>query len=416
NSLFGTNYSLGDQIKYLGHIDIDKVRRFHDQYRNDYREDLFINSGDYEGEESIGATYLMGELDFGIHLSLLSGIRYEETDQLYTSFIVTGSLENDEPQNVNVRERTAGRKYHEWLPMFHLKYQVFDWLDVRLATTKTMARPNFFNIVPWEYVNPASKELQYGVPDLLHTTAWNYDIFFSFYNKFGLFTIGGFYKELKNIDFITQITETDAESIYRGWSVTEPRNIEGASTVKGLEFDFQASLRSLDNFARGIVLGANLMLSNSKTFYPLFNVETVYVGPPTFFETSISDTVRQGAVVGQSDVLANFTLGYERGGFSGRISMVYQSDALSPGNPGIGSSESGVGRIPEQDYFDQSSYRFDLALKQKLDKKGMWTIMLNLNNFTNTPERAFLGIADRLRNEEFYGMTADLGVGFRFNK
>ncbi|MDH3650918.1 MAG: hypothetical protein OEQ53_14625, partial [Saprospiraceae bacterium] len=125
---------------------------------------------------------------------------------------------------------------------------------------------------------------------------------------------------------------------------------------------------------------------------------------------------RQGSVVGQADVLANVTLGYERGGFSGRISMVYQSDALSPGNPGIGSSQSGVGSIPEQDYFDQSFYRFDLALKQKLDKKGMWTILLNLNNFSNTPERAFLGVVDRLRNEEFYGMTADLGVSFKFNK
>ncbi|MBK8504946.1 MAG: hypothetical protein IPL46_23640 [Saprospiraceae bacterium] len=94
--------------------------------------------------------------------------------------------------------------------------------------------------------------------------------------------------------------------------------------------------------------------------------------------------------------------------------MIYQSDALSPGNPGIGSSESGVGVIPEQDYFDQASYRFDVALKQKMDKKGRWTVLLNLNNITNTPERSFLGIVDRLRDEEFYGLTADLGLVFKF--
>ncbi|MCB0666920.1 MAG: TonB-dependent receptor, partial [Saprospiraceae bacterium] len=277
-----------------------------------------------------------------------------------------------------------------------------------------LSRPNFFNIVPWEYVNPTARELQYGDPQLLHTTAWNYDVFLSFYNKFGLFTIGGFYKELQNIDFIATFTDTEKGSEYNGWAITEPRNIQGLSTVRGLEFDFQTNLSSLNSFLNGIVFGANLTLSKSKTYYPFFQVETVFVGPPVFFETYVTDTVRQGDIVGQADVLANINLGYERGGFSGRISMIYQSDALSPGNPGIGSSDSGVGSIPEQDYFDQANYRFDVALKQKIDKKGRWTVLLNLNNITNTPERAFLGVVDRLREEEFYGMTADLGLVFKF--
>ena len=93
--------------------------------------------------------------------------------------------------------------------------------------------------------------------------------------------------------------------------------------------------------------------------------------------------------------------------------MVYQSDALSPGNPGIGSSENGVGEIPEKDFFDKSFTRFDVALKQGLDKRNRWTLVLNLNNLTNTPEQSFLGIADRLRDDEFYGMTAEFGLMFK---
>jgi len=414
NGLFGTNYALGDAIRYDGQIDINKIRRFRDSYLSRYQEDLFINSGDYNGNESIGALYLMSEWNLGQKLDVRGGVRYEETDQDYQSFIVTGSRDNDGNIDATIKSKRDGRRYGELLPMANLKYQAFEWLDVRVAVTKTLARPNFFNIVPWEYIDPVSRELQYGNPQLLHTTAWNYDLFLSFYNKFGLFTVGGFYKELKNIDFIANFLETDAASLYKGWNVTEPRNIQGTSSVRGVEFDFQTNLSSLSNFLNGVVFGANVTLSSSKTFYPLFKVESIYVGPPVFFQTITTDTVRQGTIVGQADLLANINLGYEKGGFSGRISMIHQSDALSPGNAGIGGAESGVGIIPEQDFFDEASYRFDIALKQKLDPKGKWTILLNLNNVTNTPERSFLGVADRLKEEEFYGMTADLGLVFKF--
>lgn len=416
NDFFGSTYQIGDQISYPGHINIDKIRRFYQAYRGRYQDDIFINSGDYNGGENILATYFMGKLNLGKKITLLGGARWEQTEQEYTSFIISGSLDNDDddPITGTISSKSAGRTYAELLPMFHLKYQPTEWLDIKGAITNTLARPNFFNIVPWEYYNPAAQEAQFGDPNLLHTTAWNYDLFFSVYNKFGLFTIGGFYKRLENIDFIAGVVETDDESVYKGWDITQPRNLQDVSTVQGVEFDFQTNLSSLSSFLRGIILSANLTLSSSKTFYPLFNVETVFVGAPTFFETTVLDTVRQGAIVGQANVLANLSLGYELGGFSGRISMIYQSDALSPGNPGIGSSEAGVGSIPEQDFFDEASYRFDVAMKQRIDKKGRWTLMFNINNLTNTPERAFLGIANRLKEEEFYGMTADLGIAFKF--
>ena len=416
NALFGTNYQQGDLISYQGHIDFDKVLRFRDAYISNFQEDLFINAGDYKGSESVSAAYLMTELNIGKRLDVRGGVRYEETDQEYTSFIIEGSrlIDGDDDTGISIRSKTAGRTYGELLPMANLKFRASEWMDLRLAVTKTLARPNFFNIVPWEYINPTGRELQYGRPQLLHTTAWNYDAFISFYNKFGLFTIGGFYKELKNIDFLATYVETDDSEGYKGWTITEPRNIEGISTVRGIELDFQSNLSSLDNFLKGVVFGANLTLSSSKTFYPLFTVTTEYVGPPTFFETTVLDTVRQGNIVGQANVLANINLGYERGGFSGRISMIHQSDALSPGSPGIGSATSGVGTIEEQDFYDQATYRFDIAIKQKIDKKGKWTVLLNLNNLTNTPERSFLGVVDRLRDEEFYGMTADLGLVFKF--
>ena len=135
-----------------------------------------------------------------------------------------------------------------------------------------------------------------------------------------------------------------------------------------------------------------------------------------FFVTNLIDTVRSGPIVGQADLIANFTLGYELGGFSGRISATHQTKTLSPGNSGIGQSGSGVGRIPELDFFDDSFWRFDLAIKQKLDPKGRFTLIFNMNNITNTPERALLGSNSLLTQEEFFGYTMDFGVLYKFKK
>ncbi|MEZ4826501.1 MAG: TonB-dependent receptor [Bacteroidia bacterium] len=419
NALFGTSYKEGDQIPYKGHIDMDKIRRFYERYKdadNGYHINQEADLEDYDANETITAGYAMTEINFGERLMLMGGVRYENTHQEYTSR--TGSPKGEDEGGtgfLDLVDVSSTQGYDDFLPMAHLRYKATRWMDLRLAYTRTLARPNFFNLVPWERINVAERVIDRGKPDLLHTNANNYDAFLSFYNKFGLLTIGGFYKELENIDYVRTRTIVDGGD-FKGFSVTEPDNVDGISTVRGVEIDLQANLRPLGGFWSGIIIGANLTLARSQTYYPLFDVETTFIPTPPFFVTIVTDTVRSGPIVGQANVIGNFTLGYERKGFSGRISMIYQSAALSPGNPGIGSSGSGVGSIPEEDYYDASFTRFDLALKQRIDKKGKWTVMFNMNNISNTPERAFQGTINQLQQEEFYGFTADLGLMFKFSK
>ncbi len=69
-------------------------------------------------------------------------------------------------------------------------------------------RPDYFNLVPFEDINTAEETVSRGNPNLKHTTAKNYDIFLSLYNRYGLFTVGGYYKTLNNIDYILSYRET----------------------------------------------------------------------------------------------------------------------------------------------------------------------------------------------------------------
>ncbi len=417
NRIFDTNYEAEDLLDYQGHVDLDKLVRFYDEYKNLAGINGEADLEDYDGKEDIYAGYAMVELNFKKWLMVMGGLRYERTDQEYTSRTGSPREEDDGGSGlIEITNVSAAQGYDELMPMAHLRIKPSEWFDIRAAVTKTLARPNFFNLVPWERINNSEQSIQRGKPDLKHTTAWNYDLFLSFYNKFGLFTVGGFYKELDNIDYVKTTAIVETGNVYNGYSLTEPANVRGTSTVRGVEFDLQVNFRSLDGFWKGIVLGTNLTIAKSKTFYPIFEVNTEFIPTSPFFVTTLLDTTRVGPIVGQADLITNLIFGYETGGFSGRISAVHQTKNLSPGNTGVGRAGSGVGRIPELDFFDDKFWRVDIALKQQLDKEGKFTLLANLNNLTNTPERALLGTNNFLTEEEFFGFTADFGILYKFRK
>ncbi|MDV7397757.1 hypothetical protein RZS08_40530, partial [Arthrospira platensis SPKY1] len=112
---------------------------------------------------------------------------------------------------------------------------------------------------------------------------------------------------------------------FSGYQLTEPANAPGVSTAQGVEVDLQANFRQLRGFWKGILLGANFTIVRSETFYPFFDIiNTFDPDRPPFFFTEVIDTVRSGRVPGQADFIANFQIGYEKGGFSGRVSALYQ--------------------------------------------------------------------------------------------
>lgn len=400
NNFWGTNYKTGDTIRYGRHLDMDKVRRFYDRFQGEYRPDLEVEAEDYDGLEQIGAGYLMGEFNIGSRMMLMGGVRYENTQQSYTSKSATAPNDPDDPtftgQVVNTE---ASQGYDEWMPMLHLRYKFTSWLDVRLAATKTLNRPDFFNLVPWQRINPNAFSISRGKPDLFHTTTWNYDAFAYIYNKYGLFTAGVFFKQLDNIDVIRN--SRIAEGKFNGYSLTEPINLPGTSKVQGLEIDFQSNLRPLPKGWNGIIVGANVTLVRSNTFVPFFDVQNRFIPVPPFFQTVVTDTVRAGRVPGQANVIANVQLGYEIRGFSGRVSWNYQDNSLNR-----------VGTRAEFDAFTDKAIRWDIAMQQRISRH--WSAFLNLNNITNQPEAAFIGGADFPSEREFFGMTGEVGVRYKW--
>ena len=308
-------------------------------------------------------------------------------------------------------DTVGNRVLDQWLPMVHLKINLFKWANLRLAATKSLNRPNFFSLVPWQNVSWGEGYAERGDPNLDQISAWNYDAILSFFGRFGLFTVGGFYKEIENIDYTLTSKIYDRENPLYGLSLTRPVNADGTSTIIGFEIDLQSNFRFLPSPFNGIVVSANYTHLKSETLYPISIVESMDVFPYTSY---VIDTVRSGSMPGQVDDLVNLSIGYELKGFSARVSMIYQGESLFVDEAEMGRLAKSIGAVPEKDNIVGATTRWDLVVKQRIKKK--FEIFLYVNNLTNVKEQTFIaGSTKKLMTSNFvYGITVDLGLTYRF--
>jgi outer membrane receptor protein involved in Fe transport len=105
----------------------------------------------------------------------------------------------------------------------------------------------------------------------------------------------------------------------------------------------------------------------------------------------------------QPAMLANFSIGYDYKGFSGRLSYSYQDDILTTAQ-----------RRP--DGADKEATiifaRWDLQLKQKITKN--LSIYGSMSNIFNQPDKSSRLVTGYVSSIEYYGFTAYLGIKYDF--
>ncbi|MFZ4620025.1 MAG: TonB-dependent receptor plug domain-containing protein, partial [Bacteroidota bacterium] len=264
NNFMNGKYSFGPVLSY------ERLEAFLTDFRDMRRsnssngtqryfgDDPSVMADDYNAGEKIAAGYVMAESEVEGWLSVMIGMRYERTENWYRS--VFGKLSQDSDNNLIVvysKDTVGTRSYEDFLPMVHLRGKLTDWMDVRMAATRTLARPDFQNLVPREKFDSDNNELFLGNPYLDRIKAYNYDLALSLFdNYYGLFSVGGFYKIIKNIDFIRY------ESSYpygtnKTVKLYRPENITDNTYVYGIETELQTNFRFLDAPFNGIVLSVN---------------------------------------------------------------------------------------------------------------------------------------------------------------
>jgi TonB-dependent receptor len=375
-------------------------------------------TNDYKYNEKYYAGYAMTEINF-LDFMLVGGVRYEKVNSEYEVFNMVNSTN---PNAQIVDSVTSDRGNEFWLPMVQVRYKPFDWMDVRYAYTQTLARVDYHQLSPRISMNYQRLQVWAGNPDLVPAEAFNHDLILSFHNnELGLLTIGGFYKTISNFSYYTafnlhQTAPAGVKTIY-DYAINSNIPAENArvytyvnsqydAIVKGIEIDFQTRLWYLPFPLNGLVLGLNYTHIKSEATYPFRNNRS-YANPnfgqpgePRFI-TMVFDSTRSGRLLYQPDNILNSYIGFDYEGFSTRVSVVYQENAVSY-----------VGQFPEDDGFTRDYFRVDASARQILPWAGIeiYLDLFNLNSKRNSSAQKSIG---GLTNEQNYGLTANLGVRYR---
>jgi len=409
SNFLDNNYSLEDFLK--GNYQLspllseDRTREWLDYHTNEFSFDREGIVKDYDIFESIAAGYLMAKINIGQWLMILPGVRFEQSNNRYKGIYSTVS---DQYGKYGVaKDSTTFQEYNELLPHLHVQIKPSDWYDIRLSFTKTIARPDFSFITPRYQINDERSTIISGNTNLKHTTSMNYDAYLSFYgNTISLFTVGAFYKDLNNIFYPKKTVLIDKETAIAngfpnkiGYELSWFDNSNNAK-VWGFEFDLQTHLSFLPGVLQGIIVSANYSRMFSETYLPFYQLETIFNLETNQYEQHLTTLERKNNMPGQADHILNLSVGYDYADFSARISTMYQGESIFA-----------VGMIPEQDRYSDSFWRVDASVKQKFFEQ--FSLFLNLMNLTGQHDRSFYGLNGYPLLEEYYGVTANLGIQYK---
>jgi len=356
-------------------------------------------TSDYSGNEEYRAGYIMSEINLGKWIQFIPGVRYERNKTEYTG--VRGDATQNSSTHLSYAhiDTTTIRTNSFLLPMFHLRYKPLDWFDVRLAYTNTLARPSYNQIIPAWNIGVSSNSWKNF--NLRPSRSKNFDFYLSAYNNIvGLFTFGAFRKEIDDLIFSTgsrailDPSEYGFPATEKGKKVTTTINNNFQVSVWGIEYDWQTHFWYLPGVLRGLVFNANYTAIFSRARYPK---TSIIVQQFPFQQTNI-DTFYTDRLINQPNHVINWALGYDYKGFSGRLSMLFQSNIFKDSN-----------FAPELRGRTDDHLRFDISLKQNLPYKGA-QIYLNLNNITGAIDRNLNAGTLFPTVEQHYGATIDVGL------
>jgi len=360
---------------------------------------------DYSGHENLSAGYIMLNLNLTDKIKFIPGVRYEKNRTEYTG--TRGFTDQYSELDYPHEDTTRVRNNDFWLPMIHLRYMPSKHIQVRLAYTKTLARPNYTYLVPRldlgrDYISTNSPWLK---PEL----AESFDINLTFSgNYIGLFSVSGYWKNIKDKIYSTgqrilkDPAKYDIPDIYLGRDFAAQENIKDISTVKGFELDWQTNFWYLPFYLNGLVLNINYTKIFSKTKYPKTEYKSRLISEAPWVVYDEIDRSYWDRMQNQPNDILNVSLGYDYKGFSGRVSMFYQSDIF------IHSSFWEEERILTDDYL-----RWDLSVKQKLPWKGL-EIYGNVVNLNSALDKDYIDGNNQPTSMEMYGMLIRLGLRYRF--
>jgi outer membrane receptor protein involved in Fe transport len=281
----------------------------------------------YDAALRVHAGYgqLQAELIPGV--SVNAGVRYEKGEMSVTGVDV---------YSTGLTPFNAINKDY-WLPAFTLTLEAAKGLQFRASASKTIARPQFRELIAQPYLDTDSNRFFRGNPFLQDSQLYNADIRAEWYmGKEERITAAAFYKKIKDpIETYTTITDT--------YNVTTSFANAPEATLYGAEIEMQKFL-PLDSLSdsgffvsRRIALIANYTYTQSKLKVGADDTTIPYTYTAGDAPAASDYFLNGVPLTGQSDHLVNLQLGLEDTDTLSQqtLLLTYASDRVTSRGPNL---------------------------------------------------------------------------------
>ncbi len=357
----------------------------------------------YDARLRIHAGYGQAEAELLDGVRATVGVRYETADERVTP----------------VASPTTRLKNDYFLPALTATWNFARDMQLRASGSKTISRPQFRELAPQQFRDPESDRLFFGNPLLRDSELYNFEARYEwFFARDQRFTLGGFYKNIKNpVEQVGFYTGAD-DRLQTGFTNLPKAKLYGGEVE--VQKYFPLDFLSGDFFAsrRALVI-ANYTYSKSSISAgsecaPNVLGQTLGGCQPGFGPAGLQ--FRDGApLTGQSDHLVNVQLGIEDKASLSQVTLLfnYASNRVTNRGP---SNLSGVGFQP--DVIEKPGIRLDLVARQGFKVVGgEWELKLEARNLTGTryqEGQTFAGGNEVFTNRYAVGRTFSVGVSTTF--
>jgi len=367
------NYNLGSPLDSQGFRDFFNANQGSGMFEATERPD--VNFGEpYDAEESVTGVYFMTNQTYG-KLLVTAGLRTEFTNTDYTG---THLVLND-GDFVSAGQTTVEKSYTQIFPNLQFRYRVTDNTNIRLAYSRGVSAPQFFDMTPYSITDIDDEETISGNGDLNPTTSNNFDLLGEhFFKGIGIVSGGLFLKDMDEFIFLSTGVVSGGE--YDGFDFERPVNGAGARLF-GYELTWQQQFTKLAGVLSGFGIYANYTHTSSSD---------IDLGPD-------SNRTDIDLLPYQMESVSNFALTYQKGGLTARVAVNFSGKFIEE-----------VGEDNDNDEWREEFTQWDVSGSYDFSKG--FSLFLEFSNIGNRPRYNYIGIPSRAREHSVNGISFNTGL------
>lgn len=374
----------------LNNFVVNDDERLRQVYMNELNAEykLWVGSNyDYTEQQTAGYAQLHYNTK---KMNILAGLRVEHTRLFEESDTLTDKTAFDSVTSTYYylpEKRYTNLKYIGMLPSVNTTLYINENTNFRIALSRTMHRPNFEETKPGHaIIRYNDLEYTFGNPNLKPAFSYNADVSYEhFFGVNGLWSLGSYFKKIKDHIFPTATSDVDASS---GVLIKKYDNAP-KSWVLGFEGIFNHKLTFLPKFWKDFGVNANISYSISHMQVP--------------------GRSKSQPMTEQTPLLMNFALTYERGKIETKLELGYNGSYLSQINM-AGDANGLLHKDADYDIYMSAYYSLDYQFTYTINKHC--AVYLEANNLLNSPERKYLGQSWRTTSVEYYRFKGQIGFKY----